>query len=378
MGAVQRTVLLVFGTRPEAVKMAPVFWALREQPSLRPIVCVTGQHRQMLDQALELFTICPDHDLNLMRPDQTLADLTARTLTAVAVLLDQVRPDLVLVQGDTAAAMAAALAAFFARIPAGHIEAGLRTGDLANPFPEELNRRVVTLAARLHFAPTAAAREALLAEGVPSGRIYLTGNTVVDALRAVVDRAAAAVPPPAPGRRLVLVTVHRRESFGAPLEDICAALLAIAERYPEVEVVYPVHLNPRVRGPVSRLLGGHPRIRLLDPLDYITFVGYLAHAAFVLTDSGGVQEEASVLGKPMLVLRTETERPEGVAAGAARLVGTDPASITAAVAELLTDQVVYTRMAQARSLYGDGHAGQRIADICRTFLGETAAPLLPA
>jgi UDP-N-acetylglucosamine 2-epimerase len=367
------TILSIFGTRPEAVKMAPVIWALQAIPGLRPLVCVTGQHREMLDQALALFRIRPDYDLALMEPDQTLADITARTLTAVGGLLAEVRPDLVLVQGDTCSAMAAGMAAFFARVPVGHVEAGLRTGDPANPFPEEMNRRVVTVVGALHFAPTHIARDALLAEGVPATRVFLTGNTVVDALQAVAERAAEATPAPEPGRRLILVTAHRRENFGAPLEGICRALLAIADRHPDVDLVYPVHLNPNVRGPVFRLLGGHPQIRLLDPLDYVTFVGYLARAFIVLTDSGGVQEEAPVLGKPVLVLRAETERPDGVRAGVARLVGADPAAIAAAAEELLTDPAAYARMSRARSLYGDGQAGRRIAERCAAFLATTAA-----
>lgn len=363
-----RTLLVIFGTRPEAVKMAPVIWALQKQSDLRLVVCVTGQHREMLDQVLTLFDIRPDHDLALMQSNQTLADLTGRALTAVSGLLSQVQPDLVLVQGDTTSAMAAALAAFYARVPVGHIEAGLRTGDLANPFPEEMNRRVISLLGALHFAPTATARDALLAEGIAPERTFLTGNPVVDALRTVAPRAAAAVPSPAPDRRLILVTAHRREHFGAPFEGICQALLTIANQHPDVDLVFPVHLNPNVRQPVFRLLGDHPRIKLLEPLDYVTFVGYLSQAYLILTDSGGVQEEAPALGKPVLVLRESTERPEGVIAGAARLVGTEAAVIAAAAAELLTDPAAYERMAQARRLYGDGMAGQRIADLCREFL----------
>jgi UDP-N-acetylglucosamine 2-epimerase len=363
-----RTVLVIFGTRPEAVKMAPVIAALRAHPALRPVVCVTGQHREMLDQVLRLFAIQPDYDLALMQPDQALADITARTLTAVAGLLDAVQPALVLVQGDTSSAMAAAMAAFFARVPVGHVEAGLRTGDMANPFPEEMNRRVVTTLATLHFAPTAAARDALLAEGVLAARVALTGNTAVDSLQAIASQAAAAVPPPASGRRLILVTVHRRENFGAPLEAICQALRAITDQHPMVEIVYPVHPNPNVREPVRHLLADHPRIRLIEPLDYVTFIGYLARADLVLTDSGGVQEEAPALGKPVLVLRAMTERPDGIAAGAARLVGADPAAILAATTELLTDPVAYARMAQARLLYGDGQASRRIIERCAAFL----------
>ena len=369
-----RTILVIFGTRPEAVKMAPVVWALQRQPGARPLVCVTGQHRQMLDQVLELFAIQPDYDLALMQENQSLAGLNARSLTAVADLLAETRPDLVLVQGDTTSAMAAAMAAFYARVPVGHVEAGLRTGDLANPFPEEMNRRVITVVGALHFAPTTTAQAALLREGVPDDRVFLTGNTVVDALRAVAGRAAEAVPAPPPGRRLLLVTAHRRESFGEPMERICQALLAIAERHPDVEIVYPVHLNPNVRDPVFRLLGAHSRIRLLDPLDYVTFIGYLARAELILTDSGGVQEEAPVLGKPVLVLRTETERPEGVAAGVARLVGSDPAAILSATTELLTDPAAHARMSQARSLYGDGQAGQRIVERCLAYLDHAGQP----
>jgi UDP-N-acetylglucosamine 2-epimerase len=363
-----RRVLVIVGTRPEAVKMAPVIWALQDRPDLTPIVCVTGQHRELLEQVLPLLDIRPDHDLALMQPDQSLAGITARMLTAVSALLDKVRPDLVLVQGDTCSAMAAGLAAFFAGVPVGHVEAGLRTGDLTRPFPEELNRRVITVLGALHFAPTTTARDALLAEGVPAAHVIVTGNPVVDALQAVAERAADAVPAPTPGRRLLLVTAHRRENFGPPLAGICQGLLDIVARHPDVDVVYPVHPNPQVREPVLRLLGGQPRIQLVEPFDYVTFIGYLTRATLVLTDSGGIQEEAPALGKPVLVLRDQTERPDGVQVGAAQLVGTDPATISAAVTELLTDPAAYARMAQARSLYGDGQAGRRIAASCATFL----------
>ncbi|MCC6628928.1 MAG: UDP-N-acetylglucosamine 2-epimerase (non-hydrolyzing) [Chloroflexi bacterium] len=374
--ALVAVVLVVFGTRPEAVKLAPVISALRAIPGLTPMIAVTGQHRELLDQVLTLFAIAPDVDLALMEPDQTLADLTARVLTAVGGLLTAVRPDLVLVQGDTCSALAASLAAFFAHVPVGHVEAGLRTGDPAFPFPEELNRRVISLTSRYHFAPTATAQQALLAEGTLADRVFLTGNPVVDALHSIVDRARAAVPPPLPGRRLILVTAHRRESIGAPLAAVCQALRHIADRHPDVDLVWPVHPNPSVREPVTRLLADHPRIHLLAPLDYLTFVGYLAQATLVLTDSGGVQEEAPVLGTPVLVLRHETERPEGVQAGAARLVGTDPTVIASAADELLTDPAAHARMAQARTLYGDGQAGWRIAALCAAITGAGPWPVV--
>ncbi len=325
-------VLSIFGTRPEAVKMAPVIRALACQPEIEPLVCVTAQHRQMLDQVLALFGIQPDLDLNLMRPDQTLPGLTAEILTHLDPVLREVRPDWVLVQGDTTTVMATALLCYYNRILIGHVEAGLRTRDKWQPFPEEINRRVAGVVADLHFAPTEHSRQNLLAEGVEDWRVLVTGNPVIDALQSIVRRP---VPPEAQqllerlgvrpgGRELVLVTAHRRENFGQPLENICRALRELAESYPErLQLVYPVHLNPHVQEPVYRLLGKIPNITLLPPLDYLPMVHLLQQSTLVLTDSGGIQEEATALDKPALVMRELTERPEGVEAGVLKLVGTD-------------------------------------------------------
>lgn len=359
-----RTILTVFGTRPEAIKLAPVVRELARRPGLRGRVCVTGQHREMLDQVLAVFGIAPDHDLALMQPGQTLSDLTARVLTGVGAVLERERPDVVLVQGDTTTAMAAALAAFYARVPVGHVEAGLRTHDRYSPFPEEVNRRLVGVLATWHFAPTPRAAAALRREGVPEGHIHITGNTAVDALLATLATPPPpALPFPTAGRRLLLVTAHRRENFGAPLERAFGALRALVERNPDVEIVYPVHRNPQVEEPARRLLGGHPRIHLLPPQDYATQVHLLARATLILTDSGGIQEEAPTLGKPTLVLRRDTERPEAIEAGTARLVGTDPATILGEAERLLRDPLAYATMARVATPFGDGQAARRIVDL---------------
>jgi UDP-N-acetylglucosamine 2-epimerase (non-hydrolysing) len=358
-----RTVLCVVGTRPEAVKMAPVVQELRRRPWARVRVLATAQHREMLDQVLGLFAIAPDRDLDLMRPNQTLAALTARLLGALDEALEQERPWAVLAQGDTTTVLATALACFYRRITFGHVEAGLRTGDLAYPFPEEMNRSVAGRLASVHFAPTASARENLLREGVAPGCIHVTGNTVIDALLQVAAREA---PPPEgapPGARLLLVTAHRRENFGAPLAEICRALLTLVERNPDVHVLYPVHLNPNVSEPVRAALGGHPRVTLCPPLDYLPFVAAMKRSTLILSDSGGVQEEAPALGKPVLVLRAETERPEAVAEGVVKLVGTDHDAIVGAAQRLLDDADAYRAMARGVSPYGDGHAAGRIADV---------------
>jgi UDP-N-acetylglucosamine 2-epimerase (non-hydrolysing) len=309
--------------------MAPVILALRGQPWARARVLATAQHRQMLDQVLGLFAITPDVDLDLMRPDQALADLTARMIGALDGALERERPDVVLAQGDTTTVLATGLACFYRRIPFGHVEAGLRTGDLANPFPEEMNRTVASRLARFHFAPTAASRENLLREGIPDAAIHVTGNTVIDALLQVAERDVPIGPALDPGKRLVLVTAHRRESFGAPLREVFTALRALADRNPDVQVLYPVHMNPNVSTPARELLGGHPRIVLCDPLEYAPFVSAMKRAYLIVTDSGGVQEEAPALGKPVLVLREETERPEAVAEGVVKLVGTSADAILA-------------------------------------------------
>ena len=370
-------VLSIFGTRPEAVKMAPVIQALAQHPQIVAQVCVTAQHRQMLDQVLDLFQIKPDLDLDLMRPNQSLAELTAAVFTRLDPVLAELRPDWVLVQGDTTTVMAAALLAYYRRIRIGHVEAGLRTFDKWQPFPEEINRRVAGVVADLHFAPTQWARSNLIREGVPEEQVVVTGNPVIDALRMVASRpptpevlallqelgvsGAASKDGQASGRRLVLITAHRRENFGRPLENICRALRFLATSYgPEVQFVYPVHLNPNVQEPVYRLLSDIPNITLLPPLDYLPLVHLLQAASLVLTDSGGLQEEAPGFGVPVLVLRQVTERPEGVEAGTVRLVGTDSEQIIFEARRLLDDPQAHAAMAQAVNPYGDGHAAGRI------------------
>jgi UDP-N-acetylglucosamine 2-epimerase (non-hydrolysing) len=356
-------VMCVFGTRPEAIKMAPVIRRAESEKRLDLVVCVTGQHREMLDQALDWFRIVPDVDLGVMRENQTLASLTARLVAALDGVVEERRPDVVLVQGDTTTAMVGALAACHHRIPVGHVEAGLRTRDRYNPFPEEMNRRVIGQLASLHFAPTRAAADALRSEGHPAASVFLTGNTVVDALLETVRALGLSTPGVAPaGRRTILVTAHRRENFDAPLRNICSALRQLADRNPGVEIVYPVHLNPNVRECVQRLLSGHERIRLLLPLEYPDLVRVLHRSCLVLTDSGGIQEEAPALGIPVLVMRTATERPEGVAAGVASLVGTETEDIVRRTQVLLDDAGEYARMARAVSPYGDGRAAERIVD----------------
>lgn len=369
-------VLSVFGTRPEAIKIAPVLGELeRRSDRFESLVCVTAQHRQMLDPLLALFGIHADADLDLMQPNQTLADLTARSLSRVAEIIDRFRPHVVLVQGDTTTAMASALAAFYHRVAVGHVEAGLRTGRRYSPFPEEMNRSVIGRIASLHFAPTVTARDALLREGLSRSDVFVTGNTVIDALLQTVARVSDAdLPCPIdPNTRLILVTAHRRESFGQPLENICEALVDVANRFSDVQIVYPVHLNPNVQQVVHQRLSGVDRIQLLAPIDYAGMAAILQRAFLVLTDSGGLQEEAPALGKPVLVMRDDTERPEAVAAGTARLVGTQSAAIVAAVSELLCDPAAYAVMASAVSPYGDGHAAERIADILQDRLGGAVA-----
>jgi UDP-N-acetylglucosamine 2-epimerase (non-hydrolysing) len=376
-----KNISIVVGTRPEAIKLCPVISALRRRGSAAVQVCVTGQHRTMLDQVLAAFEVVPDIDLHVMTPNQRLAELSARLLVGVDRHLAESQPGLVIVQGDTTTALCAAMAAFYARTPVAHVEAGLRTGDPASPFPEEMNRVLVSRLAALHFAPTRRAAEQLVREGVPEERIQLTGNTVVDALLAAVARVRAA-PPAIDGvpeealasaKRLVLVTGHRRESFGAGFESICRAIGRIAARFPDVLVVYPVHLNPNVREPVFRLLGGRPNVRLIEPLGYLPFVRLMDAATVILTDSGGIQEEAPSLAKPVLVMRETTERPEAVEAGVARLVGTAEDAIHGAVAELLTDPAAYARMAGGGNPFGDGHAATRIADATLALLERTGA-----
>lgn len=376
MSKARKTILCVFGTRPEAIKMAPLVLALQAAPDLDCKVCVTAQHREMLDQVMQLFGLAPDYDLNLMQPGQNLTDLTARALQGVRDVLEDCKPDLVLVHGDTSTTLAAGLAAFYQRIPVGHVEAGLRTGDLNAPWPEELNRSVVGLFARLHFAPTPQAADNLLREGREPASVFVTGNTVLDALldvsrridsdAALADNLAAQFPFIDPAKKLVLVTGHRRENFGDGFLQICQALATLAAR-PDTQIIYPVHLNPNVQGPVKATLDGIANVHLIAPQDYLPFVYLLKRAHVVLTDSGGIQEEAPTLGKPVLVMRDTTERPEAVAAGTARLVGTDAARIVSEVSRLLDDDAAYQSMAQAGNPYGDGDAAAKIVAIIRQW-----------
>lgn len=363
-------VLTIFGTRPEAIKMAPLALALARTPGVDARVCVTAQHRQMLDQVLALFELTPDYDLNLMRPGQSLCSLTSHILQGVETVLLEHKPDLVLVHGDTTTTFAASLAAYYQHVAIGHVEAGLRTGNLYSPWPEEANRKLTGALANLHFAPTDIARENLLREGVPGNHIQVTGNTVIDALLmvssrldndgALRERMSRQFSFLDTDKKLILVTGHRRESFGGGFERICKALATIARLHPDTEIVYPVHLNPNVREPVSRLLDNNPAIHLIEPLDYLPFVHLMNRSYLILTDSGGIQEEAPSLGKPVLVMRDTTERPEAVSAGTVKLVGTDADHIVHEVSHLLTDPFAYQSMARAHNPYGDGKACQRI------------------
>ncbi len=371
-------VLSIFGTRPEAVKMSPVVQVLEAEPRIDSRVCVTAQHREMLDQVLHLFKITPDIDLDLMRPNQSLAGLTAEILKHIDPVLEAEHPDWILVQGDTTTVMAAALAAFYRNIKVGHVEAGLRTGDKRQPFPEEINRRIAGTLADLHFAPTQNARQNLLREGVEDRLIAVTGNPDIDALQQISKMD----PPVEMGKlfsewglddgkkRLVAVTAHRRENFGQPIEEICTALIKLAKHYKgELVIVYPVHLNPNIHGPVHRMLDGIPNIHLLQPIDYLPMVHLMKRATIVLTDSGGIQEEATGLGKPTLVLREKTERPEGVEAGVLKLVGTSTERIFSEACRLLDDPQAYHAMAHAANPFGDGHAAERIVKALLDFAG---------
>lgn len=369
-------VLSIFGTRPEAVKMAPVVQALNNKPGIESIVCVTAQHREMLDQVLSLFNIQPHIDLNLMRPNQSLAELTANIFKDLDPVLEKVAPDWVLVQGDTTTVMAAALNAFYRHIRIGHVEAGLRTHDKWQPFPEEINRKIAGVVADLHFAPTSFSKKNLLMEGVPERNIKVTGNTVIDALRQIVNE-------PIPSeiqaflesknilsrkKQLIVITAHRRENFGEPIKDICRAIKQIAIQNAEtVELVYPVHLNPNIQEPVHEILDGVENVTLLQPIEYLPLIHLMKNAKLVLTDSGGIQEEATGLGIPTLVLREVTERPEGVEAGVLKLVGTDKNKIIDETDRLLNDQKYYNTMAHAANPFGDGHAAERIVNEILTY-----------
>ncbi len=364
--------MVVFGTRPEAIKMAPLVTALKQHPSLQTIVTVTAQHRQMLDQVLDLFGITPDEDLNVMQPGQTLSDLTSRIMHGMEQVIAKYAPDIVLVHGDTTTTFATSLAAFYQRIAVGHVEAGLRTGNLYSPWPEEANRKLTGVLANLHFAPTEQSAQNLRNENVDEAHIHVTGNTVIDALLAVVAKIqqtpaleselAALFPFLDASKRLILVTGHRRENFGDGFEQICQALKAIAQRG-DTQVIYPVHLNPNVQEPVHRILGGMSDVHLIHPLDYLPFVYLMSRSYLIITDSGGVQEEAPSLGKPVLVMRDTTERPEAVAAGTVKLVGTSTTSIIDQTNRLLDDPTAYAVMAFANNPYGDGQAAVRISDL---------------
>ena len=366
-----KKVMTVFGTRPEAIKMSPVIKALQEDARFETVVCVTGQHRQMLDQVLEAFRIVPDYDLSIMKENQTLFDVTTGILNSIREVLETVKPDLVLVHGDTTTTFVTALACYYCRIPVGHVEAGLRTHDIYSPFPEEFNRQGVGLIATIHFAPTETARDNLLREGKNPERIVVTGNTAIDALRTTVSAEYThPVLDWARGNRLVLMTAHRRENLGEPMYQMFRAVKRIADEHEEVKVVYPVHLNPLVRKIADEVLKGDPRIRLIEPMEVLDFHNLMARCDLVLTDSGGIQEEAPSLGKPVLVMRNTTERPEGVAAGTLKLVGTEEESIYQAAKELLENPEAYQAMARAQNPYGDGHASSRIVDAIGRYLGE--------
>lgn len=364
-------VMLVFGTRPEAIKMCPLVLEMQKDPRVEPIVCVTGQHREMLDQVLEIFDIKPDYDLSIMKHGQDLTDVTVSILSGLRDVISEVKPDSIFVHGDTATTFATTLAAYYQKVPVGHVEAGLRTGDLYSPWPEEGNRKLTGAIAKYHFAPTDWSQKNLLNEGVAQADIKVTGNTVIDALLWVAKKIdsdddlhakiEAQLPKLNPQKRMVLVTGHRRENFGQSFDNICHSIRELAERG-DVEVVYPVHLNPNVREPVDRILNGVANVHLIEPLDYLPFVALMKKAAIILTDSGGIQEEAPSLGKPVLVMRDTTERPEAVTAGTVKLVGTNQDVIVTEVTRLLDDKEAYLEMSYAHNPYGDGHACKHIID----------------
>ncbi len=371
----KKTIAVIFGTRPDTIKLAPVILELRKnQKHFTVITVATAQHRQMLDQVLEVFRIRPDVDLNTMRYKQTLADITRNNIVALDKVLHEIQPDMVLVQGDTTTTFVGSLAAFYRQIPVGHVEAGLRTHDKANPFPEEINRRLTSCIADLHFAPTETAKKALLKENVRKDSVFVTGNTVIDALKISVKkhhrfsvRELNAIV--GQGKKIILITMHRRENWGAPMVGAARAIRRLAERYPQMNVVFPVHLNPIVREAVYPVLAGVPNVFLLQPLDYLDFVNVMAHSHLIITDSGGVQEEGPSLAKPILVLREVTERPEAIRYGTVKLVGLDEEKIVAAARKLLDDRRAYARMASATNPYGDGHAARRTVGILKHFFG---------
>lgn len=364
----KKKIFCIVGTRPEVIKMAPVILALKKQTWIDVRTLASAQHREMLDQMLGIFGLKADIDLNVMHRNQELPALTAKLIISLDKALSYEKPDIVLAQGDTTTVMTTALAAFYNRVPFGHVEAGLRTGDMMYPYPEEMNRVIAGHLASIHFAPTEGARQNLVREGIPHEKIHVTGNTVIDALLMVCSRDGGIVTKIDPRCRMILLTAHRRENFGNPLIEICRAVKTIVERNPDVQVMCPVHPNPNVRGPVYRELGNHPRITLSPPMDYASFASAMKHAYIILTDSGGVQEEAPALGKPVLVLRDETERPEAVEEGVVKVVGTKSECIVSETQELLDNPVAYHQMAKGISPYGDGNAANRIVGILREFL----------
>lgn len=359
-----KTIMIVFGTRPEAIKMCPLVNELKSQKKLKEIVCVTGQHRQMLDQVLEVFGVVPDYDLSIMKDKQTLFDITTNILSRIEQVLEEVKPDVVLVHGDTTTTFVTALACFYKQIPIGHVEAGLRTYNLYSPYPEEFNRRVVSIISQFNFAPTEFSKQNLLREGKPESSIFVVGNTVIDALKTTVRKDYHNFELDwAEGSRLILITAHRRENLGEPMKHMFRAVRRVVDEHPDVKVIYPIHMNPLVRETAREILIDCDRIRIIEPLDVLDFHNFMARSYLILTDSGGIQEEAPSLGKPVLVMRDTTERPEGIRAGTLKLVGTDEKTIYEEFKRLLTDKITYDTMAQADNPYGDGHACERIVKV---------------
>ncbi len=359
-----KTVMLVFGTRPEAIKMCPLVKELKTRKNIKTLVCVTGQHRQMLDQVLDVFGVVPDYDLSIMKDKQTLFDITTNILNGIKAVLEEAKPDVVLVHGDTSTTFVTALACFYLQIPVGHVEAGLRTYNIYSPYPEEFNRQAVGIVAKYHFSPTELSKENLLREGKNESDIYVTGNTAIDALRTTV-REDYTHPELewAKGSRLIMITAHRRENLGEPMRNMFRAIRRVMDEHPDVKAIYPIHMNPVVRKTANDILGDEDRIRIIEPLEVLDFHNFLSRSYMILTDSGGIQEEAPSLGKPVLVMRDTTERPEGIAAGTLKLVGTDENVIYENFKKLLEDQAAYEAMSKASNPYGDGEACRRIADI---------------
>ena len=359
-----KKIMLVFGTRPEAIKMCPLVNELKTRPGIETVVCVTGQHRQMLDQVLEAFCVTPDYDLSIMKDKQTLFDITTNILNRIKAVLETVRPDVVLVHGDTSTTFATALACFYLQIPVGHVEAGLRTYNLYSPYPEEFNRQAVSIISQYNFAPTELSKQNLLHEGKKESSIYVTGNTAIDALKTTVRKNYThAELEWASGSRMILITAHRRENLGEPMRHMFRAIRRVMDEHPDVKAIYPIHMNPVVRQTADEILGGDERIHIIEPLDVLDFHNFMARSYMILTDSGGIQEEAPSLGKPVLVMRDTTERPEGIQAGTLKLVGTDEENIYCNFMHLLDNPDEYAKMSNAANPYGDGFAGKRIADI---------------